>query len=331
MNSGAAFFADLHALVRAAGAVNLRRVPVAVDAGRICADLLSRVQSRTPRQNPPEPDDQGVLASFTKGQRRPAGGASATQSNLETRNKMDEKTVSKLTGLMREWSFQAAKRMADAKLETDPMGRRLIEHGATCLFNCAQAIRLTVLSEHVGQIASDLAREVVQQDAKAAVREIQAIKQICETAHAMAFSVATSFPAAQLARLHQAVCALVAEGDARAGAKESINPWPQGPIPATNLQSYIDNGRNSLNDCFNTAWAGLMAQALGHTTMAQHHQWAQDAKQLVDDRVAGLQWQDDAYSDDPVRMDNLYSQYHLFELNPKLRKAHQDRSAAEPR
>lgn len=103
------------------------------------------------------------------------------------------------------------------------------------------------------------------------------------------------------------------------------------PATTNNLQSYVDNGRNGINDCFNTAWAALMAQALVHTTMAQHHQWAQDAKQLVDDRVAGLQWQDDAYSDDPVRMDNLYSQYHLFELNAKLRKAHQDRSAAEPR
>jgi len=124
------------------------------------------------------------------------------------------------------------------------------------------------------------------------------MNQTIDTAHARAFQVAASAAAA--------------------------------PVDAGG-QSYIDNGRNGMNDCFNTAWAGLMAQALGHTTMAQHHQWAADAKQLVDDRVAGLQWQDDAYSDDPHRMDNLYSQYHLFELNPKLRKAHQDRSAAEPR
>jgi hypothetical protein len=103
------------------------------------------------------------------------------------------------------------------------------------------------------------------------------------------------------------------------------------PEAATGLQSTIDYARNAFNAAFKKAWAGLMKDADGHTTMAQHHQWAQDAKQLVDDRVAGLQWQDDAYSDDPVRMDNLYSQYHLFELNATLRKAHQDRSAAEPR
>jgi hypothetical protein len=56
------------ALDRAAGNVNLRG---ATDfyARQLCADLLWRVQ------NPPEPDDQGVPASCTKGPRKPAGGA----------------------------------------------------------------------------------------------------------------------------------------------------------------------------------------------------------------------------------------------------------------
>jgi len=76
--TSAAIFSDISALALAAGTVNLRRVPVAADAGRICADLLSRVQSRTPRPNPPEPDDQGVLASCTKGPRKPAGGSVAS-------------------------------------------------------------------------------------------------------------------------------------------------------------------------------------------------------------------------------------------------------------
>lgn len=62
-----------------------------------------------------------------------------------------------LGDLLKDWSFQAAKRMADAKYETDPMGRRLIEHGAMCMFNCAMAIRHVLLSEHTGQTGRDLA------------------------------------------------------------------------------------------------------------------------------------------------------------------------------
>lgn len=69
-----------------------------------------------------------------------------------------------LGDLLKDWSFQAAKRMADAKYETDPMGRRLIEHGATCMFNCAMAIRHVLLAECAGQAARDLALEVFQQN-----------------------------------------------------------------------------------------------------------------------------------------------------------------------
>lgn len=69
-----------------------------------------------------------------------------------------------LGDLLKDWSFQAAKRMADAKYETDPMGRRLIEHGAMCMFNCAMAIRHVLLAECAGQTARDLALEVFQQN-----------------------------------------------------------------------------------------------------------------------------------------------------------------------
>ena len=75
-----------------------------------------------------------------------------------------------------------------------------------------------------------------RRDAKAAVREIQAIKQSCETAHARAFSVAASLTAAQLATPHQAVSAAVAEGDDCAEFRQrlptALFPWPQGPLAA---------------------------------------------------------------------------------------------------
>jgi len=71
-------YPDILALARAVNAVNLSRVTAASDAGQLCADLLSRAQNRTPRPRPPEPDDQGVLASCTAGPRKPAGGAVAS-------------------------------------------------------------------------------------------------------------------------------------------------------------------------------------------------------------------------------------------------------------
>jgi hypothetical protein len=40
--------------------------------------------------------------------------------------------------LAEKWRASAARKFHDAELEPDEMGRRLIEHGAVCLFNCSQ-------------------------------------------------------------------------------------------------------------------------------------------------------------------------------------------------
>jgi hypothetical protein len=46
-----------------------------------------------------------------------------------------------LSQLVREWEQIAKRKFYDAQCEKDPMGRRLIEHGAMCYFNCAQDLR----------------------------------------------------------------------------------------------------------------------------------------------------------------------------------------------
>lgn len=43
--------------------------------------------------------------------------------------------------LIAEWEHRARRKFIDAEKERDPMGRRLIEHGAMCYFNCAQELR----------------------------------------------------------------------------------------------------------------------------------------------------------------------------------------------
>ena len=47
---------------------------------------------------------------------------------------------SDIHALIREWEQIAKRKFADAQSEQDPMGRRLIENGAMCYFNCAQAL-----------------------------------------------------------------------------------------------------------------------------------------------------------------------------------------------
>jgi hypothetical protein len=46
-----------------------------------------------------------------------------------------------LSQLVLEWEQIAKRKFYDAQREKDPMGRRLIEHGAMCYFNCAQELR----------------------------------------------------------------------------------------------------------------------------------------------------------------------------------------------
>ncbi len=46
-----------------------------------------------------------------------------------------------LQGLIDEWESYARRAFLNADRESDPMGKRLIEHGAMCYFNCAQALK----------------------------------------------------------------------------------------------------------------------------------------------------------------------------------------------
>ena len=51
------------------------------------------------------------------------------------------KKVSNLDGLADQWAERARRAFSDAEHEADPMGKRLIEHGATCYANCAFELR----------------------------------------------------------------------------------------------------------------------------------------------------------------------------------------------
>lgn len=44
-------------------------------------------------------------------------------------------------GLRRKWLLLAQSKMVSAKNEPNPIGRRLIEHGAMCYFNCAEELK----------------------------------------------------------------------------------------------------------------------------------------------------------------------------------------------
>lgn len=46
-----------------------------------------------------------------------------------------------LIAIAERWEARARRKFADAERESDPMGKRLIEHGAACLVNCAIEIR----------------------------------------------------------------------------------------------------------------------------------------------------------------------------------------------
>jgi hypothetical protein len=46
--------------------------------------------------------------------------------------------------LIDEWEGYARRAFVNAERESDPMGKRLIEHGAMCYFNCAQELKKAV-------------------------------------------------------------------------------------------------------------------------------------------------------------------------------------------
>lgn len=46
-----------------------------------------------------------------------------------------------LMSLVLEWEQNARSQLQCAERTKDPMGKRLVQHGAMCYFNCAQAVR----------------------------------------------------------------------------------------------------------------------------------------------------------------------------------------------
>jgi len=65
--------------------------------------------------------------------------------------------------LARRWGAIARRKFADAADEPDAVGRRLIEHGAACYFNCARDLLAAV--GHT-EVSLDLGLEVFLQDGK---------------------------------------------------------------------------------------------------------------------------------------------------------------------
>ena len=51
-----------------------------------------------------------------------------------------------LITLIEEWEGYARRAFLNAEHEKDPMGKRLIEHGAMCYFNCAQQLKTIQVS-----------------------------------------------------------------------------------------------------------------------------------------------------------------------------------------
>lgn len=52
----------------------------------------------------------------------------------------------RLEELIEKWNHSARRAFYDAEREQDPMGKRLIEHGAMCYFNCATELTAALAS-----------------------------------------------------------------------------------------------------------------------------------------------------------------------------------------
>ncbi len=55
----------------------------------------------------------------------------------------------KIINLIERWENIARRKFADGESESDPMGKRLIEHGAICYTNCALELRVCIGRERV--------------------------------------------------------------------------------------------------------------------------------------------------------------------------------------
>lgn len=83
---------------------------------------------------------------------------------MRLRGRMDN-TVDRaaLLALAEAWMHVARCKFQSAEAELDPMGRRLIEHGATCYFNAARELRALV---EAGNVAPNFNLEVLEEDAE---------------------------------------------------------------------------------------------------------------------------------------------------------------------
>lgn len=79
---------------------------------------------------------------------------------------MDENTRKALLQLTEQWRRDAAQRFKCAKSETNPMGKKLIEHGGVCLFNCIMDVRRMLGLGLPGSEPGDLPLEVVTKNSK---------------------------------------------------------------------------------------------------------------------------------------------------------------------
>lgn len=70
---------------------------------------------------------------------------------------LDVQDYSHFEILIDNWEDKARRAFYDAESETNVMGKRLIEHGAMCLFNCALSLKEAL--KHHGQTTSLLHSE----------------------------------------------------------------------------------------------------------------------------------------------------------------------------
>ena len=68
---------------------------------------------------------------------------------------------SELTNLSEHWKKLAHIKFEDAKHEKNEMGKRLIEHGATCYFNCHKQLDSILKT---GDIATDFSLEILKKN-----------------------------------------------------------------------------------------------------------------------------------------------------------------------
>lgn len=61
------------------------------------------------------------------------------------------------------WLKRARRALQDADFEQNPMGKRLIEHGTVCYFNCARELQKAI---QTGELPPQLGFEVLAQETK---------------------------------------------------------------------------------------------------------------------------------------------------------------------